>query len=72
MHSLVRDRRGAATCPEPGDPGLALASENGEPALLTEHRLAPMETALPLDHTACERARLAPAPPKDQDKPAGA
>ncbi|RLK53089.1 DNA-3-methyladenine glycosylase II [Stenotrophomonas rhizophila] len=55
----MRDRHGAATCPEPGDPGLALASENGEPALLTGHRLAPMETALPLDHAACESARLA-------------
>jgi len=59
MHSLVRDRRGAATCPEPGDPGLALASENGEPGPLAGHRLAPMETALPLDHAACESARLA-------------
>ena len=38
---------------------MALLSENGEPGPGGGHRLAPMETALPLDHTACERARLA-------------
>lgn len=36
-----------------------MLSENGEPSVAAGHRLAAMDTALPLDYAACESARLA-------------